>query len=78
MLVFSTVLKAGEHSFIGTYLSGMQPQPWYRFRRIWKGKEKAPAFSHFVETICIYHLLPHFGLHLIRKGKCERGKRRLK
>lgn len=79
MLVVSIAVKAGEHSFMGTYiLSGTQPQPWYQFCGIWKGKGKAPAFSHFVETVCIYHLLPHFGLHLTRKGKSEGGKRRLK
>lgn len=73
------VVRTGEHSFVVMYiLCGMQPQPWYQFYRVWKGKGKAPASSHFVETICIYHLLPHFGLHLTRKGKREGGMRRLK
>lgn len=75
----SIVVTAGEHSFMGTYtLSGRQPQPWYHFCGIWEGEGKAPAFSRFVEKICTYHLLPHFELHLTRKGKCEGGKRRLK
>lgn len=73
------VVRAGEHSFMVIYiLCGMQPQPWCQFYGIWKGKGKAPAFSHFVETICICHFCPHFGLHLTRKGKHEGGKRRLK
>lgn len=75
MLVVSIAVRAGKHSFMGTYiLSGTQPQPWYQFCRTWKGKVP----RHFVATICIYHLLPHFGLHLIRKGKREGEKRRLK
>jgi len=75
MPVVSTVVRAGEHSFKGMYmLSGTQPQPQYQFHGIWKGKRKAPAFSHFVRQFAFVTSSSIFGSTSPERGSVKEGR----